>query len=254
MVQLSINLDELPLGKLSRAHITEGFAVLSGIADLLSQPQDAKRDASLRDQSSRFATVIPQVAPQAILSQEQLAEKAAMLEALRDMELAAKLVGAPGSAAGAGAERAASPARPALGPLHFPHRVYSPPPRPAPAARSTLYSKYQSVGCEIRPLEQGGAEFALLEKYLGTNHGPTHTDWTLSLVDAFSLDRAARASRTAAQLRLESAKRCALGVRRRLRESPRTTRAAPQNEAGRFIPYEQVPNRTLLWHGALWET
>lgn len=101
MVQFNINTEELPLGKLSQQHLREGFAVLSDIAELLSQPQDAKRDALLRDQSSRFATVIPQVAPQAILTQEQLAEKIAMLEALRDMELAAKLVGTPGSAVGA---------------------------------------------------------------------------------------------------------------------------------------------------------
>lgn len=176
MVQFNINMDELPLGQLSKRHITEGFAVLSDIAELLAQPADAKRDALLRDQSSRFATVIPQVAPETIGTPEQLNGKVAMLEALRDMELAAKLVGTPGSSVGA--------QTPTQG-LHPPARILSPTLTPpstavaietdvrargqcvrvlASAAKSTLHQKFRSLSCGIQPIERDGGEFSLLAR------------------------------------------------------------------------------------------
>uniref|UniRef100_A0AAR2J6F3 Poly [ADP-ribose] polymerase n=1 Tax=Pygocentrus nattereri TaxID=42514 RepID=A0AAR2J6F3_PYGNA len=73
-----------------------------------------------------------------------------------------------------------------------------------------LDRQYRSLGCELQPLASDSHEFQVIEKYLQSTHAPTHSDYTMTVLDVFSVDR--------------------------------------EGERDRFL--SQLHNRTLLWHGS----
>ncbi|GBG68001.1 hypothetical protein CBR_g1120 [Chara braunii] len=158
MLEFEINVSEMPLGKLSRRHIERGFAVLQEVQNLLQMRFDEqtapRRDGMLVDASNRFYTLIPAVKPAPISTEEALKGKIMMLEALRDIEIAAKLISEEGD-----------------------------------EGEDALDTNYKKLKCPIVPLPQDGREFNLIKKYLKNTHAPTHKEWGLELLDVFRVDR-----------------------------------------------------------------
>ncbi|KAF6175035.1 hypothetical protein GIB67_039583 [Kingdonia uniflora] len=154
MMEFEINLTEMPLGKLSKHNIQNGFEALTEIQNLLNSNSDASiKESLLISASNRFFTVIPSIHPHVIRDEEDFKLKVKMLEALQDIEIASRLVGFDAD------------------------------------NDDTLDEKYEKLRCSIGPIPHDSDDYRLVEKYLLTTHAPTHTGWTLELEDVFTLER-----------------------------------------------------------------
>lgn len=155
MMEFEINMNEMPLGKLSKSNIQKGFEALTEIQNLLSTSgQDSSiKESLIIDASNRFFTVIPSIHPHVIKDELEFKSKVKMLEALQDIEIASRLVGFDVD------------------------------------NDDSLDEKYEKLRCGISPLPHDSEDYRLIEKYLQTTHAPTHTDWSLELEEVFSLER-----------------------------------------------------------------
>ncbi|KAI3875434.1 hypothetical protein MKX03_036768 [Papaver bracteatum] len=153
MIELEIDMSEMPLGKLSKSNIQMGFSALTDIQNLLaSNNQDLSVreslliDASNRffkslliDASNRFFSIIPSTHPRIIRDARDLRSKVEMLEALQDIEIASRIIGFNAE------------------------------------CDESLDEKYEKLHCNILPLPRDCDDYQL--------------EWTLELEDVFSLDR-----------------------------------------------------------------
>lgn len=155
MMEFEINMSEMPLGKLSKSNIQQGFEALTEIQNLLSSSayNPTVRDSLIVDASNRFFTMIPSVHPHVIRDEDDFKSKVKMLEALQDIEIASRLVG-----------------------FDTDNSV-------------PIDEKYKMLHCEMNPLPHNSEDYRLVEKYLQTTHAPTHSDWSLELEEVFSLER-----------------------------------------------------------------
>lgn len=156
MMEFEINLSEMPLGKLSKSNIQQGFEALTQIQNLLGNAdlQISVRESLIVDASNRFFTVIPSIHPHVIRDEDDFKSKVKMLEALQDIEIASRLVGFDVD------------------------------------SDDSLDEKYKKLCCDIAPLPHDSEDYRLIEKYLLTTHAPTHTEWSLELEEVFALERA----------------------------------------------------------------
>ncbi|XP_062190383.1 poly [ADP-ribose] polymerase 1 [Phragmites australis] len=156
MMEFEINMSEMPLGKLSKENIQQGFEALTEIQNLLKNTGDqelAVRESLIIASSNRFFTLIPSIHPHIIRDEDDLMMKVKMLEALQDIEIASRLVGFDSD------------------------------------NDESLDDKYMKLHCNITPLAHDSEDYKLVERYLQNTHAPTHKDWSLELEDVFSLDR-----------------------------------------------------------------
>ncbi|CAK7346440.1 unnamed protein product [Dovyalis caffra] len=155
MMEFEINMSEMPLGKLSKSNIQNGFEALTEIQNLFnSNAHDPSvKESLIIDASNKFFTVIPSIHPHVIRHEDNFKSKVKMLEALQDIEIASRLVGFDAN------------------------------------SDESLDDKYKKLHCGISPLPHDSEDYQLIEKYLLTTHAPTHTDWRLELEEVFSLER-----------------------------------------------------------------
>uniref|UniRef100_A0A803M7S8 Poly [ADP-ribose] polymerase n=1 Tax=Chenopodium quinoa TaxID=63459 RepID=A0A803M7S8_CHEQI len=155
MLEFEINLSEMPLGKLSKSNIQQGFEALTQIQNLLENTglQPSVKESLIVDASNRFFTMIPSIHPHVIRDEDDFKSKVKMLEALQDIEIASRLVGFDAD------------------------------------SDEPLDTKYKKLQCDMVPLSHDSEDYQLIEKYLLTTHAPTHTEWSLELEEVFSLER-----------------------------------------------------------------
>ncbi|KAI3923415.1 hypothetical protein MKW92_030016 [Papaver armeniacum] len=155
MIELEINMSEMPLGKLSKSNIQMGFSALTDIQNLLASnnPDLSVRESLLIDASNRFFSIIPSTHPRVIRNENDLKSKVEMLEALQDIEIASRIVGFNAE------------------------------------CDESLDAKYEKLHCNILPLPRDSDDYLLVEKYLLTTHASRHKEWMLELEDVFALDR-----------------------------------------------------------------
>uniref|UniRef100_A0A803LFE6 Poly [ADP-ribose] polymerase n=1 Tax=Chenopodium quinoa TaxID=63459 RepID=A0A803LFE6_CHEQI len=155
MLEFEINLSEMPLGKLSKSNIQQGFEALTQIQNLLENTglQSSVKESLIVDASNRFFTMIPSIHPHVIRDEDDFKSKVKMLEALQDIEIASRLVGFDAD------------------------------------SDEPLDAKYKKLHCDMVPLSHDSEDYRLIEKYLLTTHAPTHTEWSLELEEVFSLER-----------------------------------------------------------------
>lgn len=178
MKEFEIDLKRMPLGKLSKAQIKAGYEVLKELAEVINSGTRGE----LADLSSEFYTKIPhdfgRRLPPVIDTAEKVKKKMEMLEALADMEIASKLL-------------SQSDKEQQLHPLD---------------------SAYASLKTDLVPLDHNSEEFILCKDYVETTHAPTHSAYTLEVLDVFKVSR--------------------------------------EGEVDRFAPSKSLGNRRLLWHGS----
>lgn len=155
MMEFEINMSEMPLGKLSRRNIDQAFQVLTEIQNIFGSNNSEKRNSLLMDASNRFFTLVPHVHPRIISDEEALKSKIDMLEALRDIELASKLIGSTGGG----------------------------------TDEDPLDINYKKLCCNIVPVPHDSDDFELVKRYLERTHAPTHTEWNLELEDVYTVAR-----------------------------------------------------------------
>ncbi|EPS95706.1 hypothetical protein FOMPIDRAFT_1038418 [Fomitopsis schrenkii] len=168
----SMNYDanKLPLGKLAKSTILNGFAALKILSEVISQPDGdaAKQHGGFRtaveDLTGRYYSIIPHVfgrnRPTIIADMRLLKKELELVDALGDMEVASKLISSsvPKDAGG----------RP-LNPLD--HNFLS-----------LNLSK-------MEPVARSSTEFGALAAYTRDTHGATHSHYQVQVQHAFRVER-----------------------------------------------------------------
>uniref|UniRef100_A0A803RC64 Poly [ADP-ribose] polymerase n=1 Tax=Cannabis sativa TaxID=3483 RepID=A0A803RC64_CANSA len=179
MMEIGYNADKLPLGKLSKSTILKGYEVLKRIAEVIGQ----SNRRLLEQLSGEFYTIIPhdfgfkKMRDFVIDTPQKLKNKIEMVEALSEIEVATKLL------------------KDDIG-----------------CQEDPLYSQYQSLRCELTPLDCDCDEFNMIAKYMQNTHAKTHSNYTVDIVHLFRVSR--------------------------------------DDEVDRFSKFASTKNRMLLWHGS----
>ncbi|XP_030631530.1 poly [ADP-ribose] polymerase 2 isoform X2 [Chanos chanos] len=155
VLEMKFDTKKAPLGKLTVEQIRAGYASLKKIEECLNTKRSNKE---LLEACNQFYTRIPHDfglrTPPIIRTEEELKEKIALLEALSDIQIAVKMV------------------------QSSTHTDEHP-----------LDKQYRSLKCQLTPLPHGSHEYQVIEKYLQSTHAPTHTDYTMTVVDIFTVER-----------------------------------------------------------------
>lgn len=176
VLEMKFDTRKAPLGKLTTEQIRAGYAALKKIEECLKK-KGSNRE--LLEACNQFYTRIPHDfglrPPPIIRSEEELKEKIELLEALSDIQIAVKVVQSSGD-----------------------------------SEEHPLDRQYKSLHCGLQPLEPSAHEYQVIERYLQSTHASTHRDYTMTVLDIFSVDR--------------------------------------EGETDNFL--KNIHNRTLLWHGS----
>lgn len=192
MNELEIDLDQLPLGKLSQRTVGLAYQALRELEDVAVDDSDAagqrllaqlqggdvdslstrmrKRYTALLDASNRFYSLVPHVtrggAPLPLLATKSaVADKAKMLDSLAEIEIASSLLRAVRGAK-SGSEH-------------------------------PLDACYRALRADIRPVPDASEELDMIRRYVRNTHGATHRQYNLEVLHAFSVDRSGEADRFA---------------------------------------------------------
>lgn len=158
MVEVGYDAKKMPLGKISKKMISDGFNVLKEISGELDKPR--KNGKRLTQLSSDFFTVIPhnfgfQNMSNFIINTEgRLKEKLLMVEALADIEVAHRMLDA-GTAAEA----------------------------------NPVDKNYANLKCQLTPLDPTSEIWSDIVTYVKNTHGHTHTGYDIKVKQIFEAAR-----------------------------------------------------------------
>ncbi|XP_016055036.1 PREDICTED: poly [ADP-ribose] polymerase 2 isoform X2 [Miniopterus natalensis] len=155
MIEMKYDIKKAPLGKLTVAQIKAGYQSLKKIEDCIRAGQQGR---ALVEACNEFYTRIPHDfglrTPPLIRTEKELSDKIQLLEALGDIEIAIKLV----------KTELQSPEHP-------------------------LDQHYRKLHCALHPLDHKSYEFKVISQYLQSTHAPTHSDYTMTLLDVFEVEK-----------------------------------------------------------------
>ncbi|CAE6435046.1 unnamed protein product [Rhizoctonia solani] len=168
--EMNYDANKLPLGKLAKSTILNGFTALKGIAEVLAEPNGAKaaehggqRQACI-DLTNAYYSVIPHSFgrrhPTIIDRPEILKRELELVDALGDMEIANKIM---------------SDSRP--------RDADGNPVNPLDANMRSLDLKF------IDPVARGSKEWSTIADYMTGTHGATHSNYKTSLRNLFRVER-----------------------------------------------------------------
>lgn len=153
MKEIGYDAKKMPLGKLAKSTIQQGYVVLKDLSEAL----DKKSARSvLESLSSKFYSLIPhdfgfQKMSNFILDdKEKVKTKLDMLQSLSDMQVATKLL-----------DQGASP------------------------EENLIDANYRKLECKLKPIDTTSKEFKLIEQYIADTKG----SWKIQLIDVFEVDR-----------------------------------------------------------------
>uniref|UniRef100_A0AAG5CZP2 Poly [ADP-ribose] polymerase n=1 Tax=Anopheles atroparvus TaxID=41427 RepID=A0AAG5CZP2_ANOAO len=162
MLEFELDMEKMPLGKLSQRQLQTAMGVLSEIAFLITTNGSAPQ---FIDASNRFYSLVPHnfgLKPVQVLdTANQVKEKLTMLENLQQIEFAYSLL----------------------------HVVES------DDTKSVLDVYYEHLKTDIERMERSSEEFALLQQYVRNTHAATHRDFTLEIEEIFRIQRKGEDSR-----------------------------------------------------------
>ena len=152
--EMKFDAKKAPLGKLSKNQIKAGYAALKEIEDLI---QSKKLGKDLVEANNDFYTRIPHDfgmrTPPMIRTNAEIREKMKLLEILEDIEVAVKA-------------------------LNQKSEIDNPVDR-----------HYDQLDCEIKLLDHEDKMFKIIQSYLTKNHGPTHNNYKMKLLDVFEVKK-----------------------------------------------------------------
>ncbi|EGT41901.1 hypothetical protein CAEBREN_31931 [Caenorhabditis brenneri] len=148
-----MDINKMPLGRLSRNQINQAFAVLNDVSELLTEMPI--NTGKLLDASNKFYTIIPHnfgmKVPEPIDSFHKVKEKNNMLNALLDIKFAYDQICGDNPTAGV-------------------------------IGVDPVDTNYQKLKCAMAPLERGSQDWKMIEEYFKNTRGSTH-DMKVDLVD-----------------------------------------------------------------------
>lgn len=157
LLEFEIDMEKMPLGKLSKKQIQEAYSVLTVLQDELKKESDNIERIKLIDASNKFYTLIPHncgisdLKPLETL--EEIKSKCDMLDALLEMEIAYNLL------------------------------------RVSDEKENPLDSHYKQLKTDIDVLDKKSEEFKMIEQYVKNTHAATHSYYELEIEDVFVVKR-----------------------------------------------------------------
>ncbi|XP_042574578.1 poly [ADP-ribose] polymerase 2 isoform X1 [Cyprinus carpio] len=155
VLEMKFDTKKAPLGKLTTEQIRAGYASLKRIEECLKKKRSNKE---LVEACNQFYTRIPHDfglrTPPVIRTEEELKEKITLLETLSDIQIAVKMVQSS-----------------------------------VQNDEHPLDRQYRSLQCRLQPLDSNSNEYKVIEKYLQSTHAPTHTDYTMTILDIFAVEK-----------------------------------------------------------------
>ncbi|KAG0004927.1 Poly [ADP-ribose] polymerase 2 [Entomortierella chlamydospora] len=163
MKELDYDADKMPLGKLAKSTILEGYTALKQIGEALSKP-GAINNNLLSELSSHFYTVIPHSfgmrAPPIIKDAATLKKKLEMLESLGEIEVAQKL-------------------------MKENKKIIA-----DAYTVNPLDQQFESLKLnKFEPMDKDSERYKLIDQFVKNSHGSTHNYYDLVIEDVFDLDR-----------------------------------------------------------------
>ncbi|KAM7363583.1 poly-(ADP-ribose) polymerase [Cochliomyia hominivorax] len=162
MMEFDLDMEKMPLGKLSQKQIQSAYKVLTEIYDLI---QGNGSNANFIDATNRFYTLIPHnfgtQSPPLLDTNEQLEKLRQMLDSLLEIECAFNLLQTEDS-------------KEDINPID---------------------KHYEQLKTKLEPLDKNSEEFALLQKYVKNTHAATHKMYELEIIDIFKVARQGEARR-----------------------------------------------------------
>eukprot|EP00908_Phaeocystis_cordata_P023244 Transcript_5678.p2 GENE.Transcript_5678~~Transcript_5678.p2 ORF type:complete len:514 (-),score=294.67 Transcript_5678:2170-3711(-) len=158
LLEYQVDTQKMPLGKLSQAQLKAAYSVLSQLHAALA-PEAAAEPLVLVDLSNQFYTLVPSLEPVVLNSLPKVEQKIALVDALKEMEVATAMMRSP-----------------ALD-------------KQAQKQLDALDAHYAKLRCDLALLEPGGAEFEMVQKYLLQTHAPTHHQYKLELEHVWAVRR-----------------------------------------------------------------
>lgn len=155
ILEFHLDMEKMPLGKLSQKQIRKAMGVLQEISDLV---QKNGSSGQFVEASNRFYTMIPHdfgvKRPPIIDTLDSVTKKTEMLESLLQMELAYGLLKEEGD-----------------------------------EQKNPLDGHYEQLKTDIVPLDKSSSEYELLTSYVKNTHAPTHTNYALDIEEIFKVVR-----------------------------------------------------------------
>ncbi|KAI6660940.1 Poly polymerase 2 [Oopsacas minuta] len=155
MKEMKYDTKKAPLGKLTKLQIESGVIALKEIEKLIKK---GKLGNELTEACNTFYTRIPHcfgmTRPPILSTDEDIKEKIALMEALGDIEIAVTLL----------KESNKTDVHP-------------------------VDQHYLGLNCEMEPISRISDEFKLVEKYTLQTHGPTHSQYTMLILDIFKTSK-----------------------------------------------------------------
>lgn len=162
MMEFDLDMEKMPLGKLSQKQIQTAYKVLTDVYQLI---QDGGTNAKFIDATNRFYTLIPHnfgvESPPLLDTTEQVEKLRQMLDSLLEIECAYNLLQTEDSN----------------------------------VEVNPIDKHYEQLKTTLEPLDKSSKEFELLQKYVKNTHAATHNMYDLEVVEIFKVARQGEARR-----------------------------------------------------------
>lgn len=161
MLEFELDMEKMPLGKLSQTQLQGAMKVLTEISNLIA---NGGTNPQFIDASNRFYTFIPHnfgvETPTVLDTVEQIKDKQTMLESLMEIEIAYNLLNAE-----------------------------------TDDTKNPLDSHYEQLKTEMKTLDKKSEEFNRLCQYVKNTHAATHNQFDLEVSEIFKISRMGEARR-----------------------------------------------------------
>lgn len=155
LIEFEIDLNKMPLGKLSRRQIESAYSLLTELQEII---ESGGAESKFLDASNRFYTLIPHdfglQKPPLLNNEEIIKSKLEMLDSLLEIEIAYNLL--------KGTED---------------------------TDENPVDSHYNKLNANIEVLDKDSDEFSLLSDYVKNTHASTHTTYSLEIEEVFKVCR-----------------------------------------------------------------
>ncbi|XP_061481007.1 poly [ADP-ribose] polymerase 1 [Rhineura floridana] len=156
MVEFEIDLQKMPLGKLSKRQIQSAYSILNEVQQAVS---DGGSDSQILDLSNRFYTLIPHdfgmKKPPLLNNLDYIKSKVEMLDNLLDIEVAYSLLRSGGQ----------------------------------DGDKDPIDVNYEKLKTDIKVVDKDSEEAKIIKQYVKNTHASTHNAYDLKVMEIFKIER-----------------------------------------------------------------
>lgn len=155
MMEFELDMEKMPLGRLSKHQLKKAYAVLTELSDFVVK---GASNALFIDASNRFYTLVPHSfgteMPTVLDTLDMITSKIQMLDSLMEIELAYSMLN-----------------------------------EDTEKGKNPIDGHYEQLKAKLVPLNHESDEFKTLVKYVQNTHAETHNKYELIVEDIFTVDR-----------------------------------------------------------------